>query len=303
MPGEIFYWLLNMSVTASVAGVLVLLIRSIKRIPRRVICFFWAIPALRMLLPFGISGKYGLMSLLSQYIYKTEIVYLDPDHVISASNSIQLANGYFPFIFKTNLLEDVFNVAFSFWSTVAAALIMLFVLLYITTLRELRGAEHMYGNVYASEKITSPALYGIFRPRIIIPAAMRGSDLTFILLHERTHMKRADNFWRMAAFLTVSLHWFNPLSWVFLRCFLNDIELACDEKVLSKCGEEQKKEYALSLVDAAKSKSVFASAFGGAKIRTRIENILSYKKMTVFSAVSFAILLAASAYFLLTNAV
>jgi beta-lactamase regulating signal transducer with metallopeptidase domain len=78
--------------------------------------------------------------------------------------------------------------------------------------------------------------------------------------------------------------------------------MACDEKVLSKCNDEQKKEYALALIGCAESKSAFVSAFGGAKIRKRINNILSYKKLTWISCVGFGALIAVIAYVLLTNA-
>ncbi|MBO7548940.1 MAG: peptidase M56 BlaR1, partial [Clostridia bacterium] len=66
--------------------------------------------------------------------------------------------------------------------------------------------------------------------------------------------------------------------------------------------DDEKKEYALALVSCAEHKTLFVSAFGGARVRTRIERILSFKKMTAASAVLSAVLIAAIAYFLLTNA-
>jgi len=64
------------------------------------------------------------------------------------------------------------------------------------------------------------------------------------------------------------------LIWLFLKKFLEDTELACDEQVLANCGEDEKKAYAMALVDCAESMGVFASPFGGAKIRVRIDRIL-----------------------------
>ena len=123
-----------------------------------------------------------------------------------------------------------------------------------------------------------------------------------MLLHERTHKKRGDNLWRMLAFITASVHWFNPFAWVLLRSYLSAAELACDEAVLAKCGEERKKAYALALVSSEEKKTFFTSAFGGAKIRVRIENILSYKKLSALSAVGFTALVLVIMYTLLTNA-
>ena len=116
------------------------------------------------------------------------------------------------------------------------------------------------------------------------------------------HIRRLDNLWRLAGFLTAAVHWFNPLSWIFLKAFLADLELACDEAVTAKYSEDERREYALDLLNCVQSKSLFVSAFGGAKVRTRIESILSYKKMTAFSAVGFGLLIIIIIYTLLTNA-
>ena len=87
-----------------------------------------------------------------------------------------------------------------------------------------------------------------------------------------------------------------------LKVFLADLELACDEKAVSKYTDEERKEYARTLLNCVQNKNVFVSAFGGAKVRTRIENVLSYKQMTLVSSVGFALLIIAIIYTLLTNA-
>ena len=82
----------------------------------------------------------------------------------------------------------------------------------------------------------------------------------------------------------------------------SDIELACDETVLSGCNETERKEYAYALLSTAEKTNVFAASFGGARIRIRIENILSFKKISYFSVVAFSVLIIAICYILLTNA-
>ena len=49
-----------MSVCGSVAGLLVLLLRRFRKIPRRAIKAFWALPFLRFCLPFGLYSGFGL---------------------------------------------------------------------------------------------------------------------------------------------------------------------------------------------------------------------------------------------------
>ena len=64
MLREVFYWLFNMSVAGALSGAVVLLLRLVKKIPRRVIAVLWAIPFLRLWVPVGIGGRFGLMALL-----------------------------------------------------------------------------------------------------------------------------------------------------------------------------------------------------------------------------------------------
>ena len=301
--GDLFYWLFNMSIVGAVTGLAVVLIRLIKHIPRRWIVLLWMIPCLRFLIPVGVGGKYSLMSLLSRIATKTVVVYEGDLTEYTVTNVVQAAKNYFPITYKVDLLADVFRYAALVWIIVAAALILAMGILYAVTLSELRDAEQLRGSIYCSPKITTPAVYGILRPRIILPESCRDSEeLDLIVLHERRHIRRLDNLWRILAFLTAAIHWFNPAAWLFLKLYLADAELACDESVLSKLPAGEQKRYAHALLNAREGKAVFASAFGGAKVRTRIERILSYKRMSAASGIAFAVLIAAIAYFLLINA-
>ena len=301
--GNLFYWLFNMSIVGALTGFAVMLIRLIKRIPRRWIALLWAIPFLRFLIPIGVGGKYSLMSLLSRFATRTVVVYEGEMTEYTATNVIQAAKNYFPITYKVDLLADVFHCAGLVWAIIAAVLISAMVVLYAATISGLRNAEHLRDNIYCSPKISTPAVYGILRPRIILPESCRDSEEhDLIVLHERRHICRLDNLWRVLTFLTAAIHWFNPAAWLFLKLYLSDAELACDESVLSKLSSGERKRYAHALLNAREGKTIFASGFGGARVRTRIERILSYKKMSVASVIAFAALIAAIAYFLLTNA-
>lgn len=301
MLSEAFYWLFNMSISASIAGVIILLTGRIKKLPRRLVHVLWAIPLLRMWIPFGVASKYSLMSLISKFTTRTVVVH-DGALDFTATNYIMAANKYFPVTYKVNLLENIFRVASVAWIIVAAALVIVTAILYFTTKTELKDAIHLWDNVFVSDKITTPATNGIFRPRIIIPEKYKRQDLQYILAHESAHIRRKDNLWRIIAVISASVHWFNPFTWLFLRKFFEVTELACDEKVLADCGEDEKKQYALTLVDCAENTSVFTSPLGGARIRVRVDHILSYRKLSVVSIICFTALAAAIGYVLLTNA-
>lgn len=301
MLSEVFYWLFNMSISASLVGIIILLIGKIKRLPRRLIHILWVIPFLRMWIPIGMTSKYSLMTLISKFTTRIVVVYDGPVD-FTFTNHLMAASNYSPITYKVNLLDRLFGIASMVWIIVTAALIIISVIIYVITKSELKDAILLRDNIYVSDRITLPATYGIFQPRIIIPKKYEQSDLKYIIAHESAHIQRRDNLWRILAIITISLHWFNPLAWLFLMKFLEETELACDERVLADFGEYEKKAYAIALVDCAKSKNVFVSAFGGAKIRVRIDHILSYRKLSIISIICFTVLAIAIAYVLLTNA-
>ena len=200
MKTDLFYWLLNAGIFGSVIGLLVLMLRRFKRLPRRMICALWALPLLRLWMPFGFSSQFSLLTLISRYGTRTVTVYnalLLPD--ISVTNAVQAADSYFPITYKTNLLESVFSTASLVWLVGFCALVLTGALLYVFTAREMQSARHLRDNVYISDHITGPALFGIIKPRIVIPARMEGENIDYVLRHENTHAKRRDNLFRCIA--------------------------------------------------------------------------------------------------------
>lgn len=303
MLGRICYWIFNMSIIATFMGLLVLLIRRFKGIPRRILVFLWAVPFIRMCIPIGINSRYSLLTLISKFTTRTVTVSQPSEKIeLSVTNTLMQAESYSPFTFKDNLVSNIFAVAGLIWIIGALAIIIALTILYVGTKREIKDATPIGKNVFISGKVESPAVYGIIRPKIILPESYSERDLTYILQHERTHIRRADNLWRLLGFMAAAIHWFNPFSWIFLKAFLSDLELACDESAVARYSTDERKAYATALLDCTQSKSLFVSAFGGAKVRMRIENVLSYKKMTVVSACGFTILILAIMYTLLTNA-
>lgn len=301
MLSEIFYWALNISIIGGITGLMVLVLRRIRKLPRFTIYLLWTLPLIRLWIPFGISNPLSFLNILSRYTTKTVIVWNNPQ--FSIANSIQAANNYFPIVYKTSLLENVFRVASLVWIVIATAAIMTALLLYFFTKSELENAVRIKDNIYQSDRITSPAVYGVFHPKIIIPTSLINGEINYILLHEQVHIKRKDNLWKVFAIITACLHWFNPLVWVMLKSFFADMELACDTRVIKNLDQKQTNEYATAILYAANGKAFFASAFGGAKTKVRIENILSYKKLTIFSSVCLATFFVVLVIISLTNAI
>jgi beta-lactamase regulating signal transducer with metallopeptidase domain len=82
-----------------------------------------------------------------------------------------------------------------------------------------------------------PALIGLWRPRLILPARVlkkfSRSEIRSILLHELMHLRRRDVLINYLIALLQAVHWFNPLVWIGFSKIRAERELACDEAVLS----------------------------------------------------------------------
>jgi beta-lactamase regulating signal transducer with metallopeptidase domain len=297
MLTEAFYWVLNMSLVGALMGGVVLGLRSIRGFPRGFACALWLAPLVRFWLPFALPGKYSLMALIARFT-----THSIPSGGFVYTNVVMGAQDYFPLAFKTEVLARVFRTASFVWIAGFGVVLTGLILLYTLNRMRVRSAERLSGNVYVSDRVTSPAVYGVFRPRILLPPGMAETEQKYILLHEQAHIRRGDNLWRMLALVTVCLHWFNPLAWVFLKYFLGDMELACDARVLHSLPEAERKAYAHALLNCAEQRGALVSAFGGAKLRRRVEGVLSYRPLTLASALCFTALTAAVLLTLLTNA-
>ena len=100
----------------------------------------------------------------------------------------------------------------------------------------------------------SPALIGLWRPCLVLPADFEQrfspAEQALVLAHEAVHARRHDNAWTLLARLIACLHWFNPLAWWALRRFAQDQELACDAVVLQQARPDDLAHYAHALLKA-----------------------------------------------------
>lgn len=145
-------------------------------------------------------------------------------------------------------------------------------------------------NIYIAEHIPSPFVYGILSPKIYIPESLRLKDLSYIIAHERVHIKRKDYIIKPLCLMICTLHWFNPLVWLAFRLMCSDMEMSCDEKVISE-NSGIRKDYSLLLLDFASDKSFSAAVmFGESQAENRIKNVLKYKKPAKLAAALLAVM-------------
>lgn len=152
--------------------------------------------------------------------------------------------------------------------------------------------------VFTSDEIASPMVCGLLNPRVYLPTRMDFQDKTLlrsIFAHETMHLRRRDNWMKAVMLAAICLNWYNPLVWIMSKCLSSDLEAACDEAVLKGCSEEERKDYARSLLAMAVSASrttLLYSAFSRTEVEKRIKGVLHYKKATVFALLVSVLFLA-----------
>ncbi|MGB3394342.1 MAG: TonB family protein [Stenotrophomonas sp.] len=96
-----------------------------------------------------------------------------------------------------------------------------------------------------------PAVVGLWRPRIVLPAGFEqrysGRERQLVLLHEQVHLRRGDIAINALLALLQCLYWFNPLLPLALRRCREDQELSCDERVIAH-GDGARRSYANAML-------------------------------------------------------
>ncbi len=134
--------------------------------------------------------------------------------------------------------------------------------------------------------VSSPLLIGLFHPYIVLPRVdILEKDFRYIVLHELTHYKRCDMFYKWLVQVTVCLHWFNPLVHLMSREITKACEFSCDEAVLTKMGSGNAQDYGKTLLDAMAAVGRYKENFGAVTLsenkhllKERINAIMNFKK-------------------------
>src|ERR1041385_4923041 len=111
--------------------------------------------------------------------------------------------------------------------------------------------------IVETSAVHSPALMGLFRPRLLLPIGLRerlsSAELRFVLLHELAHLKQQDIAidWLLAILQT--LHWFNPLIHLAFARARAERELARDAMVLSAATPQEQTSYGQTIVKLVES--------------------------------------------------
>ncbi|MDY4507460.1 MAG: M56 family metallopeptidase, partial [Candidatus Faecousia sp.] len=113
-------------------------------------------------------------------------------------------------------------------------------------------------------------------------------ERTFIIAHERHHIRRHDPLWKLLGYCALCLHWFNPLVWLAFCLAGKDMEMSCDEAVIKRLGEHIRADYSQALLRLATHKRIVSGmplAFGEGDTKGRVMNMAKWKKPKVWVSV------------------
>ena len=307
---ELFLKIVNMSISASWVVVAVLALRfCLKKAPKWVNVLLWGIVAARMVFPFSIESVLSLIP-SAETISPTVMMEQTPsvqtgvpalNHVINPviSGSFTPAPGA-----SANPLQIWIPVLTGIWLFGIAALFLYSAVSYWRLHRKVCEAVILRGNIYQSEKVCTPFVLGIIKPKIYLPYHMDSREMDHVIAHEQTHIRRKDHWWKPLGFLLLTIHWFNPLMWLSYVLLCRDIELACDEKVIGKMGNAQRADYTQALVACSVDRRLIAAcplAFGEIGVKERVKSVMNYKKPAFWIVLASVIVCAVIAVCFLTN--
>ena len=151
------------------------------------------------------------------------------------------------------------------------------------------------------EAISTPAVTGLLRPRLLLPHERYDvQELRYILRHELCHLKRRDMLLKLVLLAANAMHWFNPVVYLMLRQADEDIELACDSAATDGLDRAERAAYSRTLLAAVQShvRALPATTcFGGTveRLKRRITNVLGAQKKRGLGVVALVLALTLTA--------
>lgn len=314
----------QMSLSGSVVIIVIVIIRSflINRLPKRTFVLLWKLVLLRLLVPVSIPCVKGVCSHYNTNISVENIPIWKP---ISKLLTTHTGETVFLSVQNIQTLSEKNIIPWeSIWFLGFLIFVAIYVICYGNCLRNFNtslpvSTDYIQGwlkehsirrtiSIRQYDCITSPLTYGILCPVILLPKSVdlnNRQQLDFIFKHELVHIIHFDLLTKMIASVTLCVHWFNPLVWALYILLNHDLELACDEAVISNFGKESRANYARTLIALEEHRSVSTilfSSFSKNIMKERIVAIMKPKKYTLWGVIGTLMLVVIVATSFFTSA-
>ena len=296
---SVFQKLLSMALTALPVTAVVLLARFfLRKAPKKFSCVLWLAVAFRLVCPVAPEGAVGIVRgpETARWVEDAAETYMEPTLTyrdnggFTPDYEVLLNRGYTPNArgeIVTNeagtreayQVADLMGAAALVWLAGMAAMLGWMALSYLRLRRLVAAAVRRERDVWECDAIGSPFVMGLFRPRIYLPFHLDDNQRTYVMAHERYHIRRKDPWWKLLGCLILAVYWWDIAVWLCWALFCRDLEMSCDEAVLDRLGDQAKAGYSLSLVDFAQARRFpTALAFGEHDAARRVKNVLRWKR-------------------------
>lgn len=319
----VFSIVLSAALQAGVVGLVLLLARWVLRrwLPTKWICLLWMVLLCKLIVPFGPESAVSLFNAAPESVRQAVSVVTVVPQEMETAEAI-------PFAERTDWRE------IGAWIWVSGCAILLLWLLATRLLlavrmqctgkpADMRIARLLDGcrirlsvpqtvSVVVQNGVAAPSLLGLVRPKILLPAYvqdMPDRSISYILLHELSHIKRCDQWLNTLLLVLRTIFWFQPLVWLCFHLLRQDMELATDERVLQSIGTDQRVAYGESLLDTlhrisapAMSPRLLGLVSGRKSLKERLKRIARFRQTSLLCTAAGMILVAALSSVCLTSA-
>lgn len=250
------------------------------------------------------NGSFDNQTNFTQSNVPDDITFGAPSNLITGDKSVR----------HTSMLQDVMQIItqnlWLIWLVVAMALLIRKITIYQSFVNYIKAGQVEISDIELWERlgklmeqsgvkrivristnplISSPLLIGFFRPYIILPTTERSeSDFQYTILHELTHFKRGDMFYKWLVQLTICLHWFNPFVYLMGREVNRACELSCDEAVIRKLDTNSQQGYGDTLLNALGTGGSYKDSLASVTLaeskellKERLDAIMKFKKKSL----------------------
>lgn len=323
MMNDIFIHIFNMSITSSYVIIAVVFIRFLmQKAPKKYSYLLWSAVGFRLAVPISFKSVFSMFSIKTfnmesaqalnentlsyvPYFYDSSLSKVPHTDIGLAQTKSEVINhaafGINDFFDK--LLIENCSIFKCIWLAGLILILTYGIISYIVLLVRMKTAVLKKDNIYESDRIASPFIFGLIFPKIYIPFALDDKTYHYVVSHEKCHLNRLDYYVKTFAFILLAVHWFNPLCWAAFSLMTKDMEMSCDEKVLSD-NSDIKRDYSLTLLSFATRKGIYSLTplcFSEKSVRQRITNALEFKKPKVALSVILSVLCAGIIIFCIAN--
>lgn len=333
---SIFNTIFEMSFKASIVIIAVLIMRFLlSKAPKRYSYLLWIVVAFRLCVPYSIQSDFSLFNINTFFTKEnTEIIETnsqseantDPNKIyfensteknqnnpiiehVDFSQAVDTDKQEKDFIIQENITQAKTDNHTDGNTVLKWSLIPIYLLGFIGMVgygfvsfikisKKIKNSICIDDITYISSEIDTPFTIGFIKPRIYLPLGLNEKEQQCIIAHEKFHIKRFDYIIKPFAYMLLCMHWFNPLCWIAFNRMSYDMEMSCDEKIISTYSdEEERKQYTKTLLSIATYNRFPApnpiSFNDGGNAKKRITHALYWKKPKLWvNILSFIICLA-----------